>query len=290
MSRRSSIAGHRFTRPAVAASALLLTAAAVWLFAHEGHAPVLARGVRVDAAKGLIGLTRAARDALDVRTAEVAVRPVADEFTAYATLVPPWTGRAVASARLAGRVSAVHVRAGQSITVGQVLAEVESLELETLRADVLAAQADRDVAAKVAEHLGAGVSEQSRLEARAKLRQAEIALEVVRDKWASLGLDVKSLDTSIALPVRSPIPGTVTRATPAVGKVVEPAEPLFEVVDLSTVWVRIDVLEHDAHRVAVGQPVALTLTPPPARRLPRPSSSSVRTSTRGRTSSAPGRS
>ena len=39
-----------------------------------------------------------------------------------------------------------------------------------------------------------------------------------------------------------------------------PLEHLFEVVDLSSVWVRIDVLEHDLHRVEVGQPVEVRLT------------------------------
>src|SRR5262249_39364327 len=39
------------------------------------------------------------------------------------------------------------------------------------------------------------------------------------------------------------------------GQVVEPADHLFEVVDLSTVWVKIAVLEKDLARTAVGQPV-----------------------------------
>src|SRR5262249_29602250 len=67
----------------------------------------------------------------------------------------------------------------------------------------------------------------------------------------------------LALPVRSPVAGTVTHADLAVGKVVEPLEHLFEVVDLSSVWVRIDVLERDARRVIAGRPVEIRLTPSP---------------------------
>src|SRR2546421_10813029 len=101
-----------FTRAAAGALAALVTVVVTWLYAHEGHAPLPSRGAIVNIAKGHIVLTREARDALDVRTAEVVTRPVADEVLAYAALVPPWTGRAGAAARLAGRVTAVHARPG----------------------------------------------------------------------------------------------------------------------------------------------------------------------------------
>jgi RND family efflux transporter MFP subunit len=114
------------------------------------------------------------------------------------------------------------------------------------------------------------------LEARTKHRQNLNALDVARSKWLSLGLPADTLDALLregkplltALTVRSPIGGTVIHADLAVGKVVEPAEHLFEVVDLSTVWVRIGVLEHDLARVAVGQPVELRLTAYPGEVFP----------------------
>jgi hypothetical protein len=114
---------RRFSRPAGLAAGVVLTAATAWLLAHEGHAPLPTKGAQVDVAQGLVVLSNEARSALDVGTAEVVRRPVAGEVVAYATLVPPWTGRGVATARLAGRVTAVHARAGQTVEAGQVLAE-----------------------------------------------------------------------------------------------------------------------------------------------------------------------
>jgi membrane fusion protein, heavy metal efflux system len=44
------------------------------------------------------------------------------------------------------------------------------------------------------------------------------------------------------------------------GQVVHPEEPLFEIHDLSTVWVKGFVYERDANRVQLGQPVHVHFT------------------------------
>jgi len=40
-----------------------------------------------------------------------------------------------------------------------------------------------------------------------------------------------------------------------VGEVIDPAEPIFEVADLSTMWVVLNISKEDAGRVAIGQRV-----------------------------------
>ena len=252
----------RTPRRAVLAAGLLLTAAATWLLAHEGHAALPTRGAQVDAAKGLVVLSREAREALDVRTAEVEVRPVEDGVLAYATLVAPWPRHAFASSRVGGRVTKLLAQPGQVVTAGQPLAEVEGAELEGLRLEARTAQTDIDSAEKVAAGLrdasrSGATPAQTLLEAENKLRQGQNALAVARSRLRAVGLGDESART---LAVRSPVAGTVAHADVSVGKVVEPLEHLFEVVDLSAVWVRIDVLEHDLARVAVGRPVEVRLT------------------------------
>lgn len=263
----------RLARPAGLAVALLLTAAATWVLAHEGHAPLPTRGAQVDAAAGRVTLSRDAREALDVQTAEAESRPVPESLLAYAALTAPWQNHAFASSRVAGRVVRLHARPGESVAAGQVLAEVESIELEDLQLELLNARNDTRLAEKVLADLvpsvkAGAVSGQSVADAEAKLRRGRNALAVARAKWAGLGLPGADLDALLragrpqprTFPVRSLVLGTVAHADLAVGKVVEPLEHLFEVVDLSSVWVRIDVLEHDLHRVAVGQPVEVRLT------------------------------
>lgn len=256
---------------------LLVTAAATWLWAHEGHKPLPTSGAEPinDDSGNLIGYTlnRRARDSIAVETVELKSQPLDERTLAYATLVTPWQNHAFATARLGGRISRLHVRPGQAVAAGQVLAEIDSLELESLKVELLTAANDVRLAGQVAERLArlereGSVPGQTLLEAETKLRQHENALRVARSKWNSLGLETRVLETllkdgSVAglyLPVVSPIRGTVIHADLAVGKNVDPAEHLFEIVDLSTVWARIGVLERDIPRVQAGQRVELALT------------------------------
>ena len=165
----------------------------------------------------------------------------------------------------------LHAQPGQIVAAGEPLAEVKNIELESLQLELLNAQNDIELSSQVLaglESANDAIPDQSLLESRRKHQQNLNALEVARGKWFSLGLSADVLaallrkKTALAptFTIRAPIRGTIVHADPAVGKVVEPTEHLFEVVDLSTVWVQIGVLEQDLHRVKMGQRVELRLT------------------------------
>jgi RND family efflux transporter MFP subunit len=252
----------------------LTTVAVTWLLAHEGHAPLPSRGVDVrELDWGRLTVSREARVALDVQTAEVEARPVAESLLAYATLTAPWQQHAFASSRLSGKIAHLLARPGQVVAAGETLAEVESLELENLQLEILNAANDLHLSEQVVADLeksdrSGSTSPQQLIEAQSKHRQNRNALEVARGKWLGLGLAASDLDRLLrdrkpvlrSLPIRSPVRGTVIHADLTVGKVVEPLEHLFEIMDLSTVWVQIGVLENDVPRVQLGQPVALRLS------------------------------
>ena len=264
---------RRLARPAILASAALLTVCVTVLMAHEGHAPLPTKGVQVDVARGHLLLTPAARDSLAVMTADVEESPVEGTLLAYAAVEWPWTHHGFATARLPGRIVKVNVVPGQTVRVGEVVAEVRSLDLDTLQLEAVTAQTEVALGEKVVKELrplveGGAVANQILIDAESKLAQARNGAVVARSKWLALGLDAESLDAilkrgtaspDLTLPVRVPVGGTVIHAELTVGRVVEPTEHLAEVADLSTVWVRIGVLEKDLHRVAVGTPVDVRL-------------------------------
>ena len=94
----------RFRRASITALALLLSGAAVWLWAHEGHQPLPARGASVDLANGVIVLSDSARTALDVQTAEAKLQTVEERIIAPATVVAPWQHYAYATSRIEGKI------------------------------------------------------------------------------------------------------------------------------------------------------------------------------------------
>jgi RND family efflux transporter MFP subunit len=257
----------------VLCTAILLTAATGLLWAHAGHAPLPTSGIQVDLEKGQVILTAEARHALDVQTAEVGTDPPPATALAYARLVAPWQKHAFAASRLGGRISTLHVRPGESVRAGAILAEIQSPELDQLRLAVATARTEVRQAEQVLAGLkgSAVVTGQQVLDAENQLRQSQIAQDVATTKWRALGLPEEQLEqaatTTPTLPIQAPVGGTVIHADLAIGKVVEPGEHLFEIVDHSTVWARIGVLEVDLPRVTAGRAVELHLTAYPGQPL-----------------------
>lgn len=262
----------QLTRVRARTALLLLALVATVAYAHEGHAPLPAKGVKVDAASGLVTLSKGARDALDVRTVEVETANLPRSVLAYATLVTPWDKHAFVVSRLPGRIASLAIQPGQAVRAGDVIAEVESQELEQLKLEIQNAGTERKLTGEIHLRLkqsSGAISEREILNAELASRQAENALTLARTKWLALGLPPETLDQLTAenatppvirLPIRSPISGTAVHAEISVGKVVEPGEHLVEIVDLSAVWGRIGVLEKDIARVSVGQDAEVSLT------------------------------
>ena len=246
---------------------LLLIALGWPAFGHEGHQPLPTKGVQIDLKAGHLTLSRAARDVLDVQTADVRAGNVAGAVRAYATVTPPWTQHAYVTSRLPGRIAKLQIRPGDFVEVGQALAELDSLDLQTLRLDYQKAQIEFELSARILETVipaakAGSIAGQRLVEAENTHRQNQNALDVLRAKAQGLHVDEDELKSDakrdsqpLRLPLKSPIRGIVVHADVAVGKFIEPTEHLFEIVDTSSVWVKIGVLERDLSRVQEGQSV-----------------------------------
>lgn len=253
---------------------LSIVMAASSAMAHEGHQPLPTRGVQVDLKQGRITLSKSARDVIDVQTAEATRQERSQRLRAYATVVAPWTKYAVVTSRLAGRVVALPVRPGDEVVPDQVLAEVESVELQTLKLDYRQALNELDLSQKILEGLepaakAGALPGQKLIEAQQVHAQNLNTKQVLLAKAASLSVSEEQLgadsDVPLRMPIRSLIGGVIVHADLTVGKYIEPTEHLMDVVDLSTVWVRVGVLEQDWHRVALGQSVRLSVNGLPGR-------------------------
>jgi len=247
-------------------------------YAHEGHRSLPTRGMEVNTHKGSMVLTKAARETLDVQTVEVIPQSIRRSVSAYGSIVVPWNKRAVMASSLSGRIVDLKVRPGDAVVAGQVLAELDSPELEQIQLELRAAQVDVALSTQLFDSTEAssrsGAIPAARLaEARLKLLQDQSAVEVASAKWKALGMPLSALNAMLnnpKQPVRqnlqllSPIQGIVTHADLSIGKVVDPKEHLFEIIDLSTVWLKIGVLEKDLASVAIGQSLSFHVTSIPS--------------------------
>ena len=264
--RRRSSLGFR-----LAVMAVITTMIGRPASAHEGHAPLPTKGVQVDVQKGLITLSPEAQKSLGLRTAAVEQRELKEKALAYATLVMPWQQQYFLSSQLSGRIAALHVVTGTTVEPGQLLAEIASPELEALQLELRNAANELDLSLRQVERLRGlikdqAIAERDFIEASTKHEQNRYAVQIARSKLHSLGLSESVIDkvlqrtdgaAALLLPLVSPLRGTVSHSDLAVGKVIAANEHLFEINDLSSLWVQIGVLERDVARIKAGQPVEL---------------------------------
>ena len=172
---------------------VILCLASELAFGHEGHKPLPTRGMEVNAETGKMVLTKSARTTLDLQTAEVGPQRVTQSLLAYGTLVSPWNLHAMVSSPLSGRIVELMVTPGESVKAGQLLAELDSPELESLQLEIRNAQTALNLSLRLqtsAEAAGkTGAIPAIRfIEARNQVQKDRAALEIARAKWRGLQL------------------------------------------------------------------------------------------------------
>ncbi|MBI2892486.1 MAG: efflux RND transporter periplasmic adaptor subunit [Deltaproteobacteria bacterium] len=209
--------------------------------AHEDHAnadggvaglvPVTISEERIQSSG--IRTTKAVRKSLEggIRTLGT-VAPDERRFADVTARVPGWLGSV--------RVAAV----GDRVRRGQLLASIES-------PDVLAASRE--------------LVQLRSLGSTQALAGADLAAPV-RQRLELLGLPRGQIDRIErtgqpvgAVPISAPIAGTVIARSAIPGSYVDRGAPLYQIGDLSTVWVLVDVYPRDLPRVSVGQHAVVQL-------------------------------
>jgi len=216
-------------------------------------------------------------------------RPMVSELVASGVVHYDQRHIAQLSARVPGSVWRVEKHLGDTVKKGDVLLVIESREVGSLKAEflnALVAHEARVEQLKILEEVKGAVMGRQLREAKSALREAKNHLHNAEQALVNLGLDVsitvyEPLDddaraaqirtaglsqsllgvidpahvTSNLLPLYAPFDGIVIGRDAVVGEVIDPAEPIFEVADVSTMWVVLNISKEDAGRVALGQRV-----------------------------------
>ena len=147
---------------------------------------------------------------------------------------------------------------GKLVRKGEVLAHVYGPELLATQQEVL-------LALRAVRALGPEADPSAR-------EGAERLLEAARQRlrlWEMADADIAFLEARgeplRSVPIYAPSSGYVTARTAFQGMRVMPADTLFDLVDLSSVWVLADVYESELPRVKVGQTGRMTLAYRPGR-------------------------
>lgn len=173
------------------------------------------------------------------------------------------------STYMTGRIIEVHAMLGDRVEAGAALARISSPELTQAQLVYLSASSQTRLAEKAAERarhlLGAdviAVAEVERRESEFQIARAE--LEAARDHLRLLGVDghvlkeiAKQGHILPSVAITASTGGIVIERKVVVGQVVQPADQLFKVADLSSVWAVGAVPEQVARNVKTGQHVEI---------------------------------
>jgi Cu(I)/Ag(I) efflux system membrane fusion protein len=182
-----------------------------------------------------------------MRTARVERGRIVPRVRTVGVVTADESATALVTARFTGWIEEVRVRrAGQAVERGEILAVVYGPELVAMQQAVL--NAIRWGAPQGNASLSPAPIT---LDARRRLQLAGVA-DVDIDALVRRGAPLDRL------PIRAPIRGVVARRAAVPVLYVEPGAELFEIVDLSSLWVAAEVHAPDMDRLAVGQRARIT--------------------------------
>jgi cobalt-zinc-cadmium efflux system membrane fusion protein len=208
---------------------------------------------------------------LRITTTKAETRPAGEAVSVLGELRVDERRYAQVGSPITARAVRLLASAGDTVSAGQVLVELQSGDLAKARADFAIAVSRVDLARRVLTRKRDLAAE--RITPEREVQEAESQLAVaeaeVRSARASLqalgaGADDAAVEPS-RFALRTPIAGTVIERSVSVGQMVDPAKPLFEIADLSRLWLMVHTFERDAVRVKVGAPARITLPALPGR-------------------------
>jgi cobalt-zinc-cadmium efflux system membrane fusion protein len=233
----------------------------------------------------------AAMEKAGVEVEPVWTAPMVESVGGSGEIIYDATRTARLSARVPGTVARAYKQVGDRVHRGEVVALVDAAEVGRAKSEFLHAVAQVRLRTKSAESLmklgRSGATSEFRVqEAESALSEARIRLTAAQQALTNLGLPVQadslyavaddqlaeyvrflgipkplanSLDatTSIGnlLPVTAPLDGVVVSRDVVAGEVVDTAKVLCVVIDVSRLWLTLDIRLEDASGVKLGQPV-----------------------------------
>lgn len=212
-------------------------------------------GVQADAKElamlGHVSLSPTQQVMANVATVEAHVMPLAKEINAVGVVQYDQSRQAKVTAWVAGRIDRLYVNTvGSYVSKGKPVAEVYSPDLVSSQQEYLLAIKSREQFKNSPIQSIAQGGEGLAASARQRLK-----LMGVKD-YQIAQLE-KAGSPNIRLAIYTPLSGVVIEKIVQQGQYVNVGDPLFNIADLSSVWVEVEVYENEFPFVKVGQRVEI---------------------------------
>lgn len=261
-------------RPGVASAPVATTSAESPVLsdtAHDGHA-VDSVAASAPAPDAVVTLTPDLMARAGIRTSLPESGMTASVLRIPGVVTPNTYKQVAVTSLVSGRVVQVRAELGQRVMAGEPLATIYSPELADAQTAFIVARADqvahgqRQVRTQRLAAIGAVSREEYEL-LEAERAMHDSAVEKARARLALLGIPEERAqrlagpqDVVTSIDIKAPLTGVITVRAANPGLNIDPATPLFTIVDLSNVWVIADLYERDFAKVRVGSQATITAT------------------------------
>jgi Cu(I)/Ag(I) efflux system membrane fusion protein len=219
-----------------------------------------------------VEITSEQQKLIGVKTIKVALRPMQKVLRTVGRLEADERKLATVNTKVEGWIEKLYVETtGSHVRKEEPLAEIYSPELVATQQEFLNALKWTKESADAKDDRGQGGSpELSRMLAR----DAAATLAASRQRLLLWDISVKQIKnieesgkTIRTLTLYSPVNGVITQKMAVVGMKVMPGEKLFDVADLSSLWVIADIYESELALIKVGNKALITLAYLPGKEL-----------------------
>jgi len=205
-----------------------------------------------DDPSGAVTVPAVTRQLIGVRSAPIAHATLQEEIRTVGTVGYDERGLAQVTLKISGWIRKVFVDSiGRPVRKGEPLFTVYS-------PDLLATQDEYLLALKTQAQLAESPLDDAKANADALVASARERLRL----WDVTDSQIAALErrgqAEPVLTVYAPSSGIVMKREALPGKYVEPGTTLYEIADLSTVWIHADIYESDVAAVKVAQPASVT--------------------------------
>lgn len=171
------------------------------------------------------------------------------------------------SAPLGGFLKDTELLEGSRVKKGQVIASIENMEFIQIQQDYLESKNQFEFAKtdyeRQQELARENVNSQKVLQqSKTNFLNWQAKYNAFREKLRMLNLDIGGVENGnirSTINLYSPIDGYVTQVNVNLGKFVNPADVLFEIVDTEHLHAELSVFEKDVPKLKIGQRVRFTL-------------------------------
>lgn len=210
-----------------------------------------------DDGSGMVRINPAVVQNIGIRTSVAKKQDLASTFRTVGVVTYDETKLTRVQSKVSGWVEKLYVNeTGAKVSFDTILLGLYSPDLVTTQEEFILAMKYRKAMKKGTDPSIVAGGDQLYESARRRLELFDVPDHQIQEL-------IRTQKVKKTLHIHSPADGTVIKKNVVEGMYIKPGVTLYELADLSTVWVDVDIYEYEIPYVKVGQKAVMTLTSMP---------------------------